>query len=280
MSYNIYMVNWKRKEKKFRKKHKVGLCLSGGGTRGFAFLGVFKAFEENGITFDMVAGTSVGSLFGAMYSAGLTYEEMLKYASKLKTNDFKRTKLAFLPSKLDGLQNIINSILPDQRIEDLSLPFFAVAVDLRTGKEVDFSSGELAPILAGSCSVPWVFVPVKYKNMLLVDGMVLNNVPADVLLDNGCDYVVTVDCNSSRVKGTNSNNIFTLAFTSMNIMMSNTSSKGKKISDILIELDLSKFSPMSVKGREEMIEIGYNATIKKIDEIKALFTGGFNKKKK
>ena len=280
MSYNIYMVNWKRKEKKFRKKHKVGLCLSGGGTRGFAFLGVFKAFEENGITFDMVAGTSVGSLFGAMYSSGLTYEEMLKYASKLKTNDFKRTKLTFLPSKLDGLQNIINNILPDQKIEDLALPFFAVAVDLRTGKEVDFSSGELAPILAGSCSVPWVFVPVKYKDMLLVDGMVLNNVPADVLLDNGCDYVVTVDCNSSRVKGTNSNNIFTLAFTSMNIMMSNTSSKGKKISDILIELDLSKFSPMSVKGREEMIEIGYNATIKKIDEIKALFTGGFNKKKK
>ena len=274
------MLNYKRKERRFRKKYKVGLCLGGGGTRGFAYLGVFRAFEEYGISFDMVAGTSVGSLFGAMYCNGMTYEEMYKIAKSIKTKDIKRTRLTFLPSKLDGLQNIIKNNLPAKKFKELQIPFWAVAVDLRTGKEVEFKEGEIAPILAGSCAVPWVFVPVKYKDMLLVDGMVLNNVPADVLLNNGCNYVVSVDCNSTRTKGTKSNNLFSLAVASMGLMMTNSSYKGRNLSNILIEIDTKKFNPLNITDVEEIIELGYKATMAKMEEIKDLFTGKYTKLQK
>ena len=274
------MLGLKRRELKFRKKHKIGLCLSGGGMRGFAYLGVFKAFEECGISFDMVAGTSVGSLFGALYSAGLSFSEMCEIAKTIKTKDIKRTKLAFLPSKLDGLQAIIKKNIPFNKIEELKLPFFAVTVDLRTGKEMDFNKGELVPILAGSCAIPWVFVPVKYKDMLLVDGMVLNNVPADVLLNNGCDYVVCVDCNSTRAKGTKSNNVFSQALASMGLMMTNSSQMGKLLSNVVIDLDTKQFSTLNIRGVEEMIKLGYEETMKKMDEIKDLFGGKYTKRLK
>ena len=271
------MFNFKKGEKRFRKKNKVGLCLSGGGTKGFAYLGVFKAFEEAGISFDMVAGTSVGSLFGAMYSFGFSYKQMEDVALNLKTKDFKRTHLTFLPSKLTGLQNIIKKVVPFEDLEETKLPFFAVAVDLRTGKAVDFSSGPIATILSASCAVPWVFVPVKYKDMLLVDGMVLNNIPADVLVKKGCDYVVSIDCNATRAKGTKSNNLFTQALASMGLMMTNSSYKGRKYSDILIELDTQNFSALNIANVEEMIKVGYEATMARMNEIKELFCGKYTK---
>jgi NTE family protein len=93
--------NKEKKIKKFRKKHKIGLCLSGGGTKGLSYIGAFKAFEEHNILFDMVAGTSVGSLFAALYASGFTSEEITKIAKNVKTSDFRKSKLGFLPSKMD-----------------------------------------------------------------------------------------------------------------------------------------------------------------------------------
>ncbi len=260
-----------KEEKLFKQQHKFGLCLSGGGARGFAYLGVFKALEEHGIKFDMVAGTSVGALFGAMYCAGLTNEQIYKYASELKISDIK--KVALFPSRLTGLESYIDKCLPVKRLEDFKIPFFAVAVDLKTGKEIDFSSGDVAPILAGSCAVPWVFYPVKYKDMNLVDGMVLNNIPVDVLLRNGCDYVVSVDCDSGRVYGTKSNNAITQLFACLNMMLSKSSSKLKQLSDVIIDVNLQKYPMLNVSKREEIIQLGYEAAIKKMPEIKALFKG-------
>ena len=83
----------KRKLNRFKKKYKVGLCLSGGGTRGFAHLGAFKAFEECGIEFDAVAGASAGSLFGALYATEMKYEQMYKLSKNVKNSDFRKSKL-------------------------------------------------------------------------------------------------------------------------------------------------------------------------------------------
>lgn len=262
-----------RKIKKFRKKHKIGLCLSGGGTRGFSYIGVFKAFEEYGIKFDAVAGTSIGSLFGAMYASGMTADEMKKWAMAAKETDFRKAKLGFLPSKMDKLAEKINQIMPNKKIEDLLIPYYAVAVDVRTGEEKHFDSGDLAQIITGSCAIPGVFCPVKYKNMVLVDGGVSNNIPADVLRINGCDIVITIDCNCTRGGGTNSNSLVTQFFTSVGIMMANNSKKGIKLSDLIICPDLKRFNSLKLKGREEMIAEGYRVTIDKIDEIKKLFSG-------
>lgn len=268
----------KRKTKKFRKKHKIGLCLSGGGARGFAFLGAFKAFEEYGIKFDAVAGCSTGSIFGAVYASGMPIDEVLNKTVDISTKDFRNSKLGFLPSKMDRLGETLKSILPVKKIEELPLPYYAVAVDLRTGNEMHFSEGDLVPIITGSCAIPGVFVPVKYKGMVLVDGGVLNNIPADVLKENGCDYVVTIDCNSTRGGGTNSNSLVTQFFTSVGIMMVNNSKKGQKCSDILVCPDMQKFSSLKIVNKEEMIKQGYVATKAMMPEILKLFEGKVKKK--
>lgn len=268
----------KRKSVKFRKKHKIGLCLSGGGARGFAFLGAFKAFEEFGIKFDAVAGCSTGSIFGAVYASEMSIDNISEKIVDISTKDFRHLKLGFLPSKMDRLSETLKKFLPVKKIEDLKIPYYAVAVDLRTGKEVHFNEGDIIPVITGSCAIPGVFVPVKYKGMVLVDGGVLNNIPADVLKMNGCDYVVTIDCNCTRGGGTNSNSVITQFFTSVGIMMVNNSKKGQKCSDIMICPDMKKFSSLKIENKEEMIKQGYIATKEMMPEIIKLLSGNIKKK--
>ncbi len=268
----------RKQKKKFKRKFKVGLCLSGGGTRGFAHMGAFKAFEEFDIKFDAVAGTSAGSIFGAMYACGLTYEEMFKLTDNIKNSDFRRQKFGFLPSKMEGLQNLLKKVMPVQKIEDMKIPYYAVAVDLKTGKEIHFSSGDIKHIVSGSCAIPGVFLPVKYKGMTLIDGGVSNNIPADVLKMNGCDFVVTVDCNCTRGGGTSSERFFTQFTTSIGIMMVNNSKRGIKCSDIIICPNMKRFSSLKIIRKNDMIMEGYNATKECMPEIIKLFSGKYKKK--
>lgn len=265
------------KIKKFRKKHKIGLCLSGGGTKGFSYIGAFKAFEEHGITFDMVAGTSVGSLFGALYASGITSENMQQMALKVKTSDFRKSKLGFLPSKMDTLSENLDLLLPIKRIENLKIPYFAVACNLKTGKEVRLNNGNLVSAITGSCAIPGVFCPVKHKDMLLIDGGVLNNIPVDVLKENGCDFVVTIDCNSTRGGGTTSDNLITQFVTSIGITMINNSVKGIKLSDIIVRPDTKKFNSLKISNVQELIDAGYIATKQMIEQIENLFMGKLKK---
>ena len=268
----------KRKMKKFRKKYKVGLCLSGGGARGFSYIGAFKAFEERGISFDAVAGSSIGSMFAAFYAGGMSADEIYAKTKNVKNSDFRKAKLGFLPSKMDTMRENLKRILPIKKIEDMVIPYYAVAVDLKTGQEVVFSSGEVATIITGSCAIPGVFVPVKYKNMVLIDGGVINNVPSDVLKEKGCDFVVTIDCNSSRGGGTSSTSLIAQFTTSVGIMMANNSKKGIDMSDIVVYPSTERFSSLNIANIEEMIEEGYRATVEKLDEIENLLLGKYRKK--
>lgn len=270
----------KSKEKKinkFRKKHKIGLCLSGGGTKGFSYIGAFKAFEEHSITFDMVAGTSVGSLFGALYASGFTSSQMAKIATNVKTSDFRKSKLGFLPSKMDTMAENLNAVLPIKRMEELKIPYFAVACNLRTGKEVRLNEGNLITAITGSCAIPGVFYPVKHKDMLLIDGGVVNNIPVDVLKENGCDIVVTIDCNSTRGGGTSSDSLITQFITSIGITMVNNSKKGLELSDVIIKPDTKRFNSLKINNVNQLIEAGYIATKEAIEEIENMLMGKIKK---
>lgn len=267
----------KKRIEKFKRKYKIGLCLSGGGTRGFSYIGVFKAFQEYGLKFDAVAGTSAGSLFGSLFASQIDYDEMLKRALKMKNKDFRNSTLGIMPSTMDNLANVLYSTLPYKRIEDMPTEFHAVAVDIKTGKEIDFSSGEIVPIVCGSCAIPGVFYPVSYDGKVLVDGGVTNNIPADVLRRAGCDFVITIDCNSTRGGGTTSKNVISQFMASIGVMTKINSQKGIELSDIVIRPDLKKFSSLKVEGKEEMIEEGYRATIEMMPEIKNMFMGKYKK---
>lgn len=263
-----------------KKPKRVALVLGGGATRGLAHIGVIKALEENNISFDYVAGTSVGSLVGAFYAAGLTSDEMIKIAKGLKVKDIRSSIIPLVPSKTDGIKNLIINNLGDIDISQLKRHFCAVAVDIRSGNEIDFTSGNLANIVAGSCSVPGVFQPVKYGDYLLHDGGLANNIPSNVpKIVFDCDKVVAIDVNSTRGQGTESDKFFDTLLASMRIMMKSNSLKGYLNGDIVIQPDLKRFKSTKLDFVDEMIMEGYNAAIFEMDSIKNLINGKVIKEK-
>lgn len=256
----------------FGKKVKVGIAFGGGGTRGFSHLGAIKAFEEFGIKFDFVAGTSAGSLAGAFYAAGYSYSQMYEIIKDLKEKDIKKNIIPFTPSKLDGLGEILIKNLGDINIEDLKIPFAAVAVDIKSTKEVCFAKGNLAKAVMGSCAVPGVFQPVIYDDMILCDGGLQNTIPADVPKYFDCDYVIAVDVNKSRTYGTDSTKIFDVISCSIRILMKSNAVRGYVNADLIIAPETKRFKSTKTDGMDEMIEEGYKATIDVIPQIMEIFS--------
>lgn len=256
---------------KLKKYRKIGLALGGGGARGFALIGAIRAFEEENIKFDYISGTSIGSIVGAMVSFGLTSAQMQEIATKIRVKDIRTSKIPFMPSSTEALENILISTVGDINIEDLKTPFCAVAVDMVSGNEVDITSGRLCKALAGSCAVPTVFSAVEFEDKVLFDGGLQNTIPADVLRKLGCDAVVSIDINSTRGNGTNSKKYIDLLMASIGVMMKSNAIKGYLNSDIMIKPDLQRFSASKTDGMLEMIEEGYKATKAMMPQIKELF---------
>ena len=260
---------FKQKEK---RKYKIGIAFGGGGTKGFAHLGALKAFEENGITFDETAGTSVGSIIACCYSFGLTSDEMLAYAMSLKVSDIRNSKLFFVPSKTEGLERFVKSMIGDAHFEDLKKPTTVVAVDIKSGKEVHITQGSVPKAVAGSCSVPGIFNPVDFGEYRLHDGGLQNTIPADVLRKNGCKYVISIDVNPTRGSGTESSKLMDTIWASIRIMMKSNAVKGYLYSDVVIKADTSKFKSTSVDGAQEMYKIGYDSAMELMPKIKTLLS--------
>ena len=254
-----------------KRKAKVGIAFGGGGARGFAHLGAIKAFEEFGIKFDFVAGTSAGSLVGAFYANGFSFKEMYNIAKNVKMKDIRKNVIPFTTSKLDGLADVLKSNLGDINIEDLKIPFAAVSVDLKSTKEVCFAKGNLASTVTGSCAVPGVFQPVEYNNMILADGGLQNTIPADIPKFFGCDYVVAVDVNKSRTYGTESSKFLDVLTCSIRILMKSNAVRGYVNADVVVGPETKRFKSTRTDGLEDMIDEGYKATIDVMPEIIALF---------
>lgn len=254
-----------------KKKVKIGIAFGGGGARGFAHIGAIKAFEENGIVFDEVAGTSVGSMIASLYAYGISSDEMLNKAKTLKEKDIRKSKLFFMPSNTDGIEDVIKSLIGDAHFEDMKKPLTVVAVDIIRGKEINITKGNVPKAVAGSCAVPGVFNPVDFGEYRLVDGGLQNNIPADILRRNGCKFVVSIDVNPTRGYGTDSTKLLDVLEASLRILMKSNSIRGKVYSDVVIEANTNKFKSTSLEGADEMYKIGYDAAMQVMPQIKELF---------
>ena len=261
------------------KKGKVALCLGGGGARGFAHIGAIKAFEDSGIDFDIVAGTSVGSLVGALYCAGVSADRMMEYASKMDMKDIK-VGGAFGAGDSTTVGKMVTDLVGEIDFKDLKKPLYAVATDLVSAREVILQSGSVATAVSASCAVPIIFKPVTVGKMNLVDGGLKNNIPADVCKMMGADFVITIDANPTRGRGTDKTGRLGVALATFSIVMATTSEKGLMNSDIIIAPNLSEFSSRKKEGYEKMYQLGYEETMKKIDEIKSLIYKGVKNGKK
>lgn len=247
-------------------KFKLGLALSGGGTRGFAHIGVLKAFEEEHIKFDCVAGTSIGSLIGALYCANVSIDQMIDEAKRVTRKDV--VNRLWINSDSAKIANVANRLLQDKTFNELSTPFSAVAVDLVDGQEVVLNSGSVPKAVSASCAVPALFKPVEMDGMVLVDGGLLNNMPADVCRAMGAEIVIGVDLNHHRGEGTTSRKLHNTLIACWQIVSKSTMYKGVHNSDVVIEPELKSFANTSLSYIDEMVAEGYRAAKEKMAEIK------------
>ncbi len=254
---------------KLKKRGTTALCLGGGGARGFAHIGALQAFKEANIDFDFVVGCSAGSIVGALYAAGVEPKDMLAYGSKLEMKDIKK---GFIWSPDDSMKigRIVSDLIGDVQFSDLKKPFYAVATDLVEGKQVILDSGSVATAAAASSTVPLFFKPLVIGEKHLVDGGLLDNIPADVCRMLGADNVVTVDVNPTRGGGTTETGLISVLKASFDIMGANASVHGLVNSDIIVAPDLSAFKSTDKEGYEEMYRLGYESAKQKCDEILAL----------
>ncbi len=183
-----------------KAKQKVALALSCGGARGIAHIGVIHELEEQGYEISSIAGTSMGALVGGIYAAGQldAYEEWLCSLSimdMLTLVDFTISVQGMI--KAEKVLEEIQKFIPDQKIEDLPIPFVAITTDLRNGKEVVISEGSLFEAIRASIAIPLVFTPASKNDTIYVDGGVLNPVPTNRVLRQNGDILIAVDVNAN-----------------------------------------------------------------------------------
>ena len=183
-------------------KKDVALVLSSGGPRGWAYIGAIEELVSRGYNITSVAGTSIGSLIGGIYAAG-RLDEVKEWLFRLDAwKVFHLMDISFSKNHLvkgDKVIEALKEIVPDINIEDLSIPYRAVAADLYTGEEVVFDRGPLFEAIRASISIPSLFRPVKYGYRTLVDGGIVNTMPLDRVIRNGNDILVAFDVNDVDV---------------------------------------------------------------------------------
>ena len=249
---------------KRKKKTTAGLALGSGGVKGMAHIGALQVFYEEGITFDVVAGTSIGSLIGALYARGYSPRDILNLKDELF--GFRKHDMVAMP--FGGLVRAMRKIFGDADFSDLKKPFAAVATDADTGEEVVINEGDLATAIAASCAVPPVFGRVRRGGRNLVDGAFVNYVPSDVAIALGAQKVVGINLGS----GNDSNRAIKAAldktYPDNGVSVGNRSRQYYENTDVFIEPLLKGVRGFGLKGLEEIYEAGYTAASEKITEIK------------
>jgi NTE family protein len=281
---------------------RIGLALGGGGARGFAHIGVLHWLEEHRIPVDVVGGTSMGGLIGGAFATGMTADDIhalvgsVDWAAVLapdtpfiyKTFRRKEDTRAF-PSRLNfGLKGglkLPNGLSPAQQVDllfdrvsapfasdvdfnALPTPFRCVATDLRKAEIVVFDSGWLASALRSTMAIPGVFSPVEIGNKVLVDGGVLNNVPADVVRGTGlADRVVAVDVGADLAIKKTSDSIFAVLGETLDVMMRAGTRRALESADLVLIPDLRGVQTSDFGRADELARKGYEAAAARAEAL-------------
>lgn len=275
---------------------KLGLALAGGGMRGIAHAGILKALEENNINVDVIAGTSSGSMLSILYAIGYNGNEILnlfkKYAYDLIGNDTEivvLNKVLFNQKiKFDGLrsgkpiEDLFNKICYEKNIikmKDIKFPVGIVATDAGNEKEFVCSSKEIdgenfeTDISVGiavraSSSFSVVFDPCLYKDKVLLDGGIFNNVPADVARKLGADKVISVSFSSDKI--TKESNIIQIGMKTIDMMSNKNSKKNLIESDMVLTVDSDGTGLLDLNNIDYCFNSGYKIALENMNKIKKL----------
>jgi NTE family protein len=262
---------------KSNERPRVILVLGGGGAKGLAHIGVLRVFQEERMPVDQVVGVSVGALIGALYSAGLSVDDIDSMANDIgwnKLTDFNRASMVrlvlseeLLSSK--KMEDYLNKHIGNKLFSDLNIPFACVATDIGNGERVVFREGPVAIAARASATFPAVFHPVEYRHRMLVDGGVVDNLPTDIVERGPNDVIVAVTPKGDLISMENQS-IFKSLVRTIEIQKDILSDEKKKTADFLIEPIVSGVSVTDLGRSKDCIEAGMAAARARMPELKKL----------
>lgn len=250
---------------------KVGLVFSGGGARGLAHLGVIKALNELKISVHELAGTSAGSIAGAFHGYGYSPEETFSIISK--TGFLKSVRPAWSWTgllSLEGLKEVLFKHLPENNFDALKTPLVIAATEIRLGKIVYFSSGELVPAIIASSTIPTLFSPVSLNGQLFIDGGLMDNLPVRPLVGK-CDIIIGSHCNPVA-ENFDARNVKEVTERSLNLAINAATQHSKTHCNLIIEPPaLGKYSTFDLDKGKEIFDYGYTHTMSMAKQIETVF---------
>ena len=273
----------------FMRGIQIGVALGGGAARGMAHLGVLKALEQNGITIDMIAGTSAGAMTGTLYASGFDPDYLVDcFVTDLRPSWFFRC----LPGgdqwyllykyRRGQFDPMLRKYLKNKRVEQLSVPMHTITVDLISGKAVVRESGDAVHGIVESINLPILSKPINRHGEALVDGGLIDNVPADVLTTRDCNFVIAVSVTAKMELEFASNRPDTPAHQMRSASMVQTllrsylvqnhsvNSIGVQPADFVIEPDVTRFELSEFTRTDELAAIGEQTTLEAIPQIRKL----------
>jgi NTE family protein len=259
------------------KPPRVALVLGGGGARGFAHVGVIRVLEDAGVPIELVVGTSVGSLVGALYAGQTNSYELERLARGLERGDFFDFSLA--PALFgrglasgDRLERFVRERVGVERIEQLRIPYAAIATDLTTGEAVVLRSGDVARAVRASSAIPGVFEPVELDGRVLVDGGVARNLPVRIARDLGADVVIAVDV--SAIEGDDPPANFVEVFLrAVNLVAHAEVEQARREADVLLTPAVGGVGYIEFDRKDEAIAAGIEAARALLPRIREAVEG-------
>lgn len=268
---------------------KIGLVLSGGGAKGLAHVGILKAIDRAGLNIDYITGTSMGAIIAAMYAAGYNGEQIEQIARSMNWTDAMSGSARYSDISIEAKDEFENyaievpvegfHIKPSTGIIDpqevmlkfsevffpvyktkdfsqLNIPFKCVATDLSNGEAVVLDKGDIAYAVRSSMAIPGVFAATDYKNTKLVDGGIVRNFPVKDVLEMGADYVIGVNLFDGLTSPDNMSSMIDVMMQITNFRDANDLIHEKRVCDMVIEPNVSKFSAASFGSADEIMAIG------------------------
>jgi predicted acylesterase/phospholipase RssA/CRP-like cAMP-binding protein len=268
---------------------RIGVALGGGAARGMAHLGVLKALERNGIVVDMIAGTSAGAMTGVVYASGLDCDYSAdQFSTDLRPSwIFRRLPRGnhwylLYKYRRGHFDPMLRKYLHDWRLEQLAVPCLSVTVDLVSGKSVARERGDAVHAVLESINLPVLSAPICHDGQALIDGGLVNNIPADVLVSMGCNFVIAVSVTAkmeaefcairpegpthSRKKPT----ILPTLLRSLLVQNHSLNAFGVQPADMVIEPDVTGFDLSEFMRAKELAAIGESAALEQIPKIRNL----------
>jgi predicted acylesterase/phospholipase RssA/CRP-like cAMP-binding protein len=268
---------------------RIGVALGGGAARGMAHLGVLKALEKNGIVVDMIAGTSAGALTGAAYASGLDGEYSARqFSDDLRPSWFFRQLprgsnwYLLYKYRRGQFDPMLRKYLHDWKLEQLAIPCLTVTVDLVSGQSVVREHGDSVRAVLESINLPVLSAPICSNHDAMIDGGLVNNIPADVLVSMGCNFVIAVSVTAKMEKQfcditpdrtrppAKRPTILQTLLRSLLVQNYNLNDVGVRPADVVIEPDVTGFDLTEFARAKELAAIGEAAALEQIQEIRQL----------